>query len=1038
MSDGVAGSLFTTVIFNPALLRKEDLVRGFVARQDVLDRLLDDLRRVQPGSAPQHQLLVGQRGLGKTTLLRRLAFAIEDDPQLSSAWLPLVFPEEQYNVKSLSDFWLNCADALSDALDRLGDKPAADALDQKVESVPADPKRRSAAALALLVDEAERLGRGLVLLVDNMDIVLDRLDQKEEWEFRRVISAEHRLYFVGASSRALEALYEHGRAFYDYFQVQDLRGLSDAEMFALLRRLAVEAGDQRVQQLIEEKAGRVRALRVLTGGNPRTLILLYRVLSEGPDGDVQRDIEQLLDLYTPLYKARFEELAPQSQQVLDAMAIHWDPVTAADLADKLAPLSVNQVSAQLKRLEDFGAIEKTPWFGENKAAFQIAERFFNIWYLMRASRRVRRRLIWLVKFLESWFEREEISERAQQYLQRDPKTIGAEMALAYSQAVDDPRLRRGLESAGLRAAIDESVRGQFDFSDLPAEVQGRYQRMERLRDLRARVLAMRLEGVDVQELWRLLGGSPHLVLEEKAKVVDELPSLDASGAQKLFANLERAERQLKEAYPGSAAEVSRLYEALGAGEITGVYDVEGALAMAGLRGSQWLPVIAIASRTDPWCMPESLSEHEVGEAEHAWRTLASEPAYTAKAISGLGGLQARLGRYADAEQSSRRAIELDPQSSYSWSGLGSLLRDCLGRHEEAEQAYRRAIDLNPRSAALWDNLGRVLYNRPGKYGEAEQAYRRAIELDPQAAYPLSNLGNLFQDRLGRYEEAEQAYRRAIELDPQFELPRNNLGNLLQSLGRYEEAEQSYRRAIELDPHYAASWNGLGVLLWDAGRQEEAEQAYRQAIELDPRSPYPWGNLASLMEQYSDRQEEALADFFKAAELDPTNDGRRSEALRIARSLGTGSKQSSAVALESVSHLHGLFPEDWSVKFVLAGLLALSDDWARARELLTELAASETDQPDIWTFGAMVKAGYLSEAIELLEQTGANERWRPLYEALRAVQAGSKQYLRRVALEVRIVAEAILEELAPNLPKKGSAREATRRSARPRPRTNVSK
>jgi hypothetical protein len=61
----------------------------------------------------------------------------------------LVFPEEQYNVKNLGDFWLNCADALSDALDRLGEKAAAEALDQKVEAVPPDPERRSAAALAL-------------------------------------------------------------------------------------------------------------------------------------------------------------------------------------------------------------------------------------------------------------------------------------------------------------------------------------------------------------------------------------------------------------------------------------------------------------------------------------------------------------------------------------------------------------------------------------------------------------------------------------------------------------------------------------------------------------------------------------------------------------------------------------------------------------------------------------------------------------------------------------------------------------------------
>src|SRR5580693_2198237 len=65
----------SVTIYNPALLKKEDLIRGFVARQPMLDRLLDDLRREAPGSTPQHQLIIGQRGLGKTTLLRRVAFA---------------------------------------------------------------------------------------------------------------------------------------------------------------------------------------------------------------------------------------------------------------------------------------------------------------------------------------------------------------------------------------------------------------------------------------------------------------------------------------------------------------------------------------------------------------------------------------------------------------------------------------------------------------------------------------------------------------------------------------------------------------------------------------------------------------------------------------------------------------------------------------------------------------------------------------------------------------------------------------------------
>ena len=84
----------------------------------------------------------------------------------------------------------------------------------------------------------------------------------------------------------------------------------------------------------------------------------------------------------------------------------------------------------------------------------------------------------------------------------------------------------------------------------------------------------------------------------------------------------------------------------------------------------------------------------------------------------------------------------------------------------------------------------------------------------------------------------------------------------------------------------------------------------------------------------------MAGFTTAAELDPTNDLRRREALRIARSAGAGPHL--AAALECVSRLQERFPKDRYMRFVLAGLLTLSGEWTRARVL----------------------------------------RWRPLYEALK--------------------------------------------------------
>ena len=49
--------------------------------------------------------------------------------------------------------------------------------------------------------------------------------------------------------------------------------------------------------------------------------------------------------------------------------------------------------------------------------YQLSERFFNIWYLMRlAPRYSKRKVIWLVRFLDSWYEKETLAQRAKQQI----------------------------------------------------------------------------------------------------------------------------------------------------------------------------------------------------------------------------------------------------------------------------------------------------------------------------------------------------------------------------------------------------------------------------------------------------------------------------------------------------------------------------------------------------------------------------------------------------------------------------------------------
>ncbi len=91
-------------LYNPSRLTDEEIVASFAARQAVFDRIIADISTEKPRSRAQHHLIIGQRGMGKSTLLARIAAELRQQPALEAVYVPLVFAEEQYAVDRLSKF----------------------------------------------------------------------------------------------------------------------------------------------------------------------------------------------------------------------------------------------------------------------------------------------------------------------------------------------------------------------------------------------------------------------------------------------------------------------------------------------------------------------------------------------------------------------------------------------------------------------------------------------------------------------------------------------------------------------------------------------------------------------------------------------------------------------------------------------------------------------------------------------------------------------------------------------------------------------
>jgi adenylate cyclase len=123
-----------------------------------------------------------------------------------------------------------------------------------------------------------------------------------------------------------------------------------------------------------------------------------------------------------------------------------------------------------------------------------------------------------------------------------------------------------------------------------------------------------------------------------------------------------------------------------------------------------------------------------------------------------------LRRLDESGQAMRRAIELDPNLSYAYGGLGNVL-DFSGEHERAIGQFEQALRLDP-AFDLWiHSLGRAQFALE-RYQEAEASFKRRLIRMPHSDITRAYLASLY-GHTGRHEEARQLWRELMAINPKF-------------------------------------------------------------------------------------------------------------------------------------------------------------------------------------------------------------------------------------------------------------------------------
>ncbi|UNU24523.1 tetratricopeptide repeat-containing sulfotransferase family protein [Microcoleus vaginatus] len=144
-----------------------------------------------------------------------------------------------------------------------------------------------------------------------------------------------------------------------------------------------------------------------------------------------------------------------------------------------------------------------------------------------------------------------------------------------------------------------------------------------------------------------------------------------------------------------------------------------------------------------------------------------------------------------------------------YHNLGNSLQES-GRFDEAVAAYKKAIELNPNFSWSYHSLGDVLVKLE-KWEEAVAAYKKAVELNPDFSWSYHNLGDALL-KLQQWEEAAVAYRCEIALNSDFAWSFCNLGDALTQIKQWDEAIPTYLKAIKIDGDLPGIYEKLGYAL----------------------------------------------------------------------------------------------------------------------------------------------------------------------------------------------------------------------------------
>lgn len=182
------------------------------------------------------------------------------------------------------------------------------------------------------------------------------------------------------------------------------------------------------------------------------------------------------------------------------------------------------------------------------------------------------------------------------------------------------------------------------------------------------------------------------------------------------------------------------------------------------------------------------------------------------------------------------------QTAAYWLNLGDELNRS-GKYSEAVDAYRKAVEISPDLTGGLNGLG-VAYMSLKRYRDAIDAFLQALRTEPDSAWTYSNLGLAYLES-GNERGAVDALKKAVSIMPDLGAAQFNLGLAFRRMGMYSEAAEAYRNAVRANPQNAEAHFHLGIMYINLNSEDAAMEEYKILKDLNPALA---GHLFNMMKR----------------------------------------------------------------------------------------------------------------------------------------------------------------------------------------------